>query len=155
MGRVAISQCPLQGRRHATTLLNSGPQCPARLPGPCRHHHTTTQGLGLGCSAALPTPFAQAFGSPGPWLGRRSTPPAGGPCSPQVLPQLGGICGEPLFIPAPGAVEEDEGVVLATLVQPDGRAALVCVDGQSFEERARAVLPYGLPIGFHATWDGA
>lgn len=67
----------------------------------------------------------------------------------QVWHEPGALVGEPAFVPAPGAAAEDEGAVLSVLTQADGRAALLVLDGSSFDEVARAVLPYGLPNGFH------
>ena len=74
----------------------------------------------------------------------------------------GGIVGEPLFIPAPmneasngsnGSVnQEDEGVVIAVVAQPNGKAALLVLDGQSHKEVARAELPYGITNGFHGAF---
>ena len=57
---------------------------------------------------------------------------------------------EPVFVPEPGSEREDAGVVLATVLDPDaGRSFLLVLDGESFEERARAHLPHHLPFGFH------
>jgi len=76
--------------------------------------------------------------------------------------EAGGVVGEPLFIPAPTSSnnssskkvesEEDEGVVIAVVAQPDGKSALIVLDGQSFQEIARAVLPYGITNGFHGAF---
>jgi beta,beta-carotene 9',10'-dioxygenase len=58
--------------------------------------------------------------------------------------------GEPVFVPRPGAAQEDDGVVLSVIL--DGRqreSFLLVLDGQSFAERARAHLGYVLPFGFH------
>lgn len=55
-------------------------------------------------------------------------------------------------MPAPHSAAEDDGVVLSVLTQSDGRTALLVLDGASFEEEARVVLPYGLPAGFHGCW---
>ncbi|KAG7675190.1 hypothetical protein KSW81_002692 [Nannochloris sp. 'desiccata'] len=63
--------------------------------------------------------------------------------------EAGAVCWEPLFVPRPGAVEEDDGVVLAVIMQADGKSALLVLDGKDFSEIARAVLPYGLSNGFH------
>lgn len=57
-----------------------------------------------------------------------------------------------MFAPRPGAVAEDDGVLLSILTQPDGCSALLVLDGASLEEVGRVVLPYGLPAGFHACW---
>lgn len=61
----------------------------------------------------------------------------------------GAVCWEPIFCPRPGAAEEDAGCVLCVITQADGRSALLVLDGQKFVELGRAVLPYGLPNGFH------
>jgi len=62
---------------------------------------------------------------------------------------------EPIFVPAPEGDSEDEGVVLATVLDPDaGRSFLLALDGETFEERARAWLPHHLPFGFHGRFFG-
>lgn len=73
----------------------------------------------------------------------------------QVWHEPGSLVGEPTFVPAPGGATEDEGVVLSVLGTADGKAALLVLDGQSWEEVARAELPYGLPNGFHGTFQSA
>jgi carotenoid cleavage dioxygenase-like enzyme len=70
----------------------------------------------------------------------------------QVWHEPGTLAGEPVFVPAPEPVSEDDGVVLATLVQADGTAALLALDGRTHTELARARLPYGLCTGFHGCW---
>ncbi len=59
------------------------------------------------------------------------------------------MCWEPVFVPRPGATAEDSGVLLSTLTQADGRTALLVLDAASLQEVARAVMPYGVPNGFH------
>jgi carotenoid cleavage dioxygenase-like enzyme len=57
---------------------------------------------------------------------------------------------EPVFVPEPEGEREDAGVVLATALDPDAeRSFLLVLDGETFEERARAWLPHHLPFGFH------
>jgi len=57
---------------------------------------------------------------------------------------------EPVFVPEPETECEDMGVVLATVLDPDAeRSFLLVLDGETFEERARAWLPHHLPFGFH------
>lgn len=53
-------------------------------------------------------------------------------------------------MPRRGAEEEDDGVVLSTIMQADGLSALLVLDARSWREVARAVLPYGLSNGFHS-----
>ena len=58
--------------------------------------------------------------------------------------------GEPVFVPAPGAVAEDEGVVLSVVLDAEaGTSRLVVLDGQSFREVASATVPHPIPFGFH------
>ncbi|KAL4859791.1 Carotenoid cleavage dioxygenase 8 B [Chlorella vulgaris] len=63
--------------------------------------------------------------------------------------EAGGAAWEPIFVPRPGAKAEDDGCVLSTIMQSDGRSALLVLDARTWREVARAVLPYALPNGFH------
>ncbi len=59
--------------------------------------------------------------------------------------------GEPLFVPAPGAKEEDEGAVLALVIdQGKGLSFLLVLDGKSFREIGRAAAPHLIPPGLHS-----
>lgn len=58
--------------------------------------------------------------------------------------------GEAIFVPAPSATAEDDGVLLSLAL--DGateRSVMICLDAATLEERARAVLPHRLPYTFH------
>lgn len=56
--------------------------------------------------------------------------------------------GEPVFIAAPNAAREDEGVILSVVL--DGaRSFLLALDAASFTEIARAEVPNAVPFGFH------
>jgi carotenoid cleavage dioxygenase-like enzyme len=58
--------------------------------------------------------------------------------------------GEPVFVPAPDAAGEDDGVVLSVALDADrGRSALVVLDAGSFTELARVEVPHAIPFGFH------
>jgi beta,beta-carotene 9',10'-dioxygenase len=58
--------------------------------------------------------------------------------------------GEPLFVPAPGAAGEDEGVVLCVVLDGrKGNSFLLVLDARSFSELARAEVPHHVPFGFH------
>jgi carotenoid cleavage dioxygenase-like enzyme len=62
----------------------------------------------------------------------------------------GGYPSEPVFVPRPGGEAEDDGAVLAVVLDTDTRRSrLVVLDGETLEERARAPLPHALPFDFH------
>ena len=60
--------------------------------------------------------------------------------------------GEPCFVPRPGATAEDDGVVLSLVARGDGGAFLLALDGRTFQEVGRAVLPFAVPYRFHGTF---
>ena len=58
--------------------------------------------------------------------------------------------GEPVFVPAPDAAGEDDGIVLSVALDADqGRSTLLVIDARSFTELARAQVPHAIPFGFH------
>lgn len=58
--------------------------------------------------------------------------------------------GEPVFVPEPGAGDEDAGVLLTIALDADRDAsALVVLDARTLEERARAAVPHAIPFHFH------
>ncbi|XVE97578.1 hypothetical protein REPUB_Repub03eG0031500 [Reevesia pubescens] len=64
----------------------------------------------------------------------------------------GAVPSEPFFVARPGASEEDDGVVISLISEKDGSGYALLLDGSTFEEIARAKLPYGLPYGLHGCW---
>jgi carotenoid cleavage dioxygenase-like enzyme len=61
--------------------------------------------------------------------------------------------GEPLFVPRPGAADEDDGVLLTVGTDPSGRRSELTVwDARTLEIAARARTPIGLPLGFHGSF---
>ncbi|XP_038609788.1 beta,beta-carotene 9',10'-oxygenase isoform X2 [Tachyglossus aculeatus] len=58
---------------------------------------------------------------------------------------------EPVFVPVPGASEEDGGVILSVVVTPNQNesAFLLVLDAETFEELGRAEVPVRMPYGFH------
>jgi carotenoid cleavage dioxygenase-like enzyme len=61
--------------------------------------------------------------------------------------------GEPVFVSAPGATGEDEGVVLSVVFDgKQGRSFLLVLDATSFAELARAQVPHHIPFGFHGIY---
>ncbi|XP_053729065.1 carotenoid-cleaving dioxygenase, mitochondrial-like [Synchiropus splendidus] len=64
---------------------------------------------------------------------------------------------EPVFIPAPSASEEDEGVILSVVITPDKDKStfLLVLDAQTFLELGRAAVPVNIPYGFHGAFNSA
>jgi beta,beta-carotene 9',10'-dioxygenase len=61
--------------------------------------------------------------------------------------------GEPVFVPAPGAQAEDDGVVLAVVLdEHKGASFLLVLDARSFAEVGRAEVPHHIPAGFHGQY---
>lgn len=60
--------------------------------------------------------------------------------------------GEPVFIPRPGAEEEDDGVVLSVVLDGNtGSSYLLCLDASTMEEMGRAEVDRAVGFGFHGT----
>lgn len=71
----------------------------------------------------------------------------------KVWSEVAGIVNEPVFVPRPGATAEDDGAIVVTVIQPNGKTAVVIIDGQTHQELARAVLLNGtLTVGFHGSF---
>lgn len=61
---------------------------------------------------------------------------------------------EPIFVPRPGATDDDDGVLLSVVV--DGRnqtSFLLVLDAATLEEVARALVPHVIPFGLHGAWN--
>lgn len=62
----------------------------------------------------------------------------------------GCYCGEPVFVPAPKAKGEDDGVVLAIAFdEKRGKSFLLVLDAKSFQELGRAEVSHEIPPGLH------
>jgi carotenoid cleavage dioxygenase-like enzyme len=63
------------------------------------------------------------------------------------------VAGETVFVPRPGAREEDDGW-LTTFVtdRRQARSELHIIDAQTMITEARVLMPRRVPIGFHAHW---
>uniref|UniRef100_A0A673K989 Beta,beta-carotene 9',10'-oxygenase-like n=1 Tax=Sinocyclocheilus rhinocerous TaxID=307959 RepID=A0A673K989_9TELE len=61
---------------------------------------------------------------------------------------------EPIFVSSPGAVEEEDGVILSVVITPnqDKSTFLLVLDTKRFEELGRAEVPISIPYGFHGTF---
>jgi carotenoid cleavage dioxygenase-like enzyme len=68
----------------------------------------------------------------------------------------GAYPGEPVFVPRPGATDEDDGAVLSVVLDARaGTSYLLVLDGRTFAEQARAVAPHHIPFGFHGMFRAA
>jgi carotenoid cleavage dioxygenase-like enzyme len=64
--------------------------------------------------------------------------------------ESGLIPGEPVFIPSPRAVAEDDGVIVSILLNENKQEAfLVILDAKNFKEIGRIYAPYPIPTGLH------
>jgi len=58
-----------------------------------------------------------------------------------------------VFVAAPNALEEDDGVVLALILDHiHNDSFLLILDGKSFKELGRARAPHLIPSGFHGQY---
>jgi carotenoid cleavage dioxygenase-like enzyme len=66
----------------------------------------------------------------------------------------GFVLGEPVFVSAPSAEAEDDGVLLVVGCDPQtSRAKLVAIDARRMEGVAEAVIETPLPLGFHGSFE--
>uniref|UniRef100_A0A3Q1I4P6 Uncharacterized protein n=1 Tax=Anabas testudineus TaxID=64144 RepID=A0A3Q1I4P6_ANATE len=58
---------------------------------------------------------------------------------------------EPVFVASPGAVEEDDGVILSSVVSPDPNISpfMLVLNAKTMEEMARASIPVSVHIDLH------
>jgi carotenoid cleavage dioxygenase-like enzyme len=63
--------------------------------------------------------------------------------------------GEPVFVPAPDAEAEDDGVLLSVVFDSrSGRSFMLVLDAAELTELARAEAPHHIPYGFHGQFVG-
>jgi carotenoid cleavage dioxygenase-like enzyme len=68
-------------------------------------------------------------------------------CKPGCYP------GEPVFVAAPEARDEDEGVILSVVLDAHkGASFLLVLDASSFAELARVDVPHHIPFGLHGQY---
>ena len=75
-----------------------------------------------------------------------------GACPTCIFEREGMLPGEPLFVPRPGASDEDDGVVLSMGTDADGGSSLYVLDASDMSLLARCRSPVALPAGFHGAW---
>jgi beta,beta-carotene 9',10'-dioxygenase len=67
-----------------------------------------------------------------------------------VWSEPGTYPGEPVFVPQPGAADEDAGVLLSVVLDAAaGSSFLLVLDAGDLNELARARVPHPIPFGFH------
>jgi len=60
---------------------------------------------------------------------------------------------EPVFVPAPNAQDEDEGVLLVVVLDSQaGNSFLLVLDAKTLSELGRAIVPQHIPFGFHGSF---
>lgn len=63
--------------------------------------------------------------------------------------------GEPVFVAAPEAQDEDEGVLLSVVLDGrQGNSFLLVLDARTLDELARVEVPHHIPFGFHGQFVG-
>jgi carotenoid cleavage dioxygenase-like enzyme len=68
----------------------------------------------------------------------------------------GCYAGEPVFVPRPQGVGEDEGLLLSVVLDAARRASfLLVLDAADLSEIARAEVPHHIPFGFHGNYFSA
>jgi beta,beta-carotene 9',10'-dioxygenase len=61
--------------------------------------------------------------------------------------------GEPVFVPRPDGIAEDDGIILSVVLDSKkGNSFLLILNAKSFEEIARAEAPHHIPFGFHGEY---
>ncbi|KAJ8397211.1 hypothetical protein AAFF_G00440450 [Aldrovandia affinis] len=62
---------------------------------------------------------------------------------------------EPVFVPSPDGVEEDDGAILSVVITPtvENGTFLLVLDAKTFEELGRAEVPVNIPYGFHGAFN--
>ena len=61
--------------------------------------------------------------------------------------------GEPIFVAAPDAKEEDDGILLSVVFDANAyNTFLLVLDAKTLEEQARAILPEVVPFSFHGNY---
>jgi carotenoid cleavage dioxygenase-like enzyme len=96
-----------------------------------------------------PYRYAWGVGSEGTWLDRIVKADVVDRTS-TVWFERGRFPGEPVFVAAPDAEDEDEGVLLSVVLDGEhGNSFLLVLDAQDLSELARAEVPHHIPFGFH------
>ena len=105
--------------------------------------------------------YGQTWDQPGRWYDRLVKIDTHGPdpaTNATSWGQDGWLPSEPVFVARPGGTEEDDGVVLAIVLDVTGdepSSFLVVLDASTFTEVARATVPHVVPFGLHGEFVSA
>lgn len=70
--------------------------------------------------------------------------------------EAGCFPGEPIFVAAPAAIDEDDGVILSVVLDTQrGASFLLALNAATFTELARAEAPHHIPFSFHGEFFAA
>jgi carotenoid cleavage dioxygenase-like enzyme len=70
--------------------------------------------------------------------------------------QEGCYPGEPVFVRRPEGTAEDDGVLLSVVLDPNSEQSfLLCLEAETLQEIARAVVPHPITFGFHGNFFSA
>jgi beta,beta-carotene 9',10'-dioxygenase len=74
----------------------------------------------------------------------------------ETLTWRDGYPGEPVYVGRPGRDDEDDGVLLTVVLEPERAASsMVVLDAATLTELARARVPHHIPFGFHGQFSRA
>ena len=71
----------------------------------------------------------------------------------KIWEEAGTYPGEPVFVAAPDAEAEDDGMILSVVLDTDAkRSFLLVLDASDFTELGRATVEHHIPLGFHGNF---
>ncbi|XP_061608841.1 carotenoid-cleaving dioxygenase, mitochondrial-like [Phyllopteryx taeniolatus] len=75
----------------------------------------------------------------------------------KVWYQKGLFPSQPVFVPSPDAVEEDDGVILSVVLSPSQNQStfILVLNAKTFEELGRATVPVNMPYDFHGVFNAS
>ena len=137
--RARAAPLPDPARRRCRSPMSAWSRTASTCRGSTTAAATSVPTATSGASAS--TTAAGSAGSSRPTSRRRET---------KSWSEPGCFAGEPVFVAAPDAEGEDEGVLLSVVLDSErGGSFLLVLDAQTLEELARAEAPHHIPFGFH------
>ncbi|GAB7365992.1 hypothetical protein MBLNU230_g7319t1 [Neophaeotheca triangularis] len=141
--RYQLESVPLSGQRGEPGFANLSMRIPSTSAGDLP---VTNPNFALKPHRYVWAVLDRGYASFSDGLGKTDTET--GECS--IWEHHGHTPGEPIFIPAPGALQEDEGVVLSVVLDGSlGSSYLLCLDARTMSEVSRALVGRAVGLGFH------